>query len=181
MHTGSLPPIAIWCAVALCWTGCGNILASDRALYHSLAMENAMHQEIACADCEIRGIHHQYTQRKPGLLLETVDTCDPLLVGELTNFKIRVLNRGDEEDHNIKISVTIPRQLQPIDCSGSTQGVVNGQVVTFEPWTTLQPGESIEYQVTARAKETGDARTRVELYSELSVVPIAGEESTFVY
>ena len=117
----------------------------------------------------------------PGLLIEMIDTCDPILVDETTCYRIRITNQGTAPDTGIRVVANFPRQLEPVSVSGTTKGSIAGQTVTFDVYEQLDCQECIEYQITVRAMETGDARVRVELHSDLLVEPVTEEESTYVY
>jgi len=117
----------------------------------------------------------------PGLLIEMIDTCDPMLVGECTTYRIRVTNQGTALDEDIQVVVDFPEQLEPQNASGSTNGSVEGQRVTFGMKDKLCPGESICYEICARANTTGDARVKATLSSKALQTPVIEEESTYVY
>jgi uncharacterized repeat protein (TIGR01451 family) len=117
----------------------------------------------------------------PALLVEVVDTDDPLLVGSTATYKIRIFNQGTGVDKNLRLSCTLSSELTPVDASGASQGVISDQRIVFAPYTDLSSKESIEYVITAKANEMGDARMRVSLSSETLRNPVIEEESTQVY
>lgn len=117
----------------------------------------------------------------PGLAIEMLDTCDPMVVGEATCYRIRVTNTGTADDTNIGLVARFPQALEPLSASGDTDGSINGQTVAFRPFSRLYPGQSIEYQIQAKAHQTGDARVKVEMTSDLLQTPVVEEESTYIY
>ena len=117
----------------------------------------------------------------PALLLEVIDTQDPLLVGEETVYVIQVTNQGTAQDTNIDIIATVPAELQLVSASGDTKGTIRGNSVTFAPYAVLEAKEVIQFRVTAKAVSTGDARFDVKMSSDLLQRPVPEEEATQVY
>jgi len=131
--------------------------------------------------CETCSVCSTLFKGHPGLLIEMIDTCDPMLVGEVGTYRIRVTNQGTAADEDVYITATFPMELEPLNTRGSTEGNIAEQVVTFEPYTKLDPCKSIEYAIEAKAKNKGDARVKVELFSKLLHNPVTEEESTYIY
>jgi len=117
----------------------------------------------------------------PALLIEVIDTEDPLLVGEETTYVIQVTNQGTAPDTNVKIDVVVPPALEIVSAAGATEGTISGQNVRFTPYQSLAAKEIIEFRVVARAVSEGDARFRVEMTSDLLKTPVPEEEATQVY
>ena len=65
----------------------------------------------------------------PAILLEVIDTEDPLLVGDASTYIIRLTNQGNAPDYNIEIMADIAAQLTVQSISGETAGRVVGQEV----------------------------------------------------
>ena len=117
----------------------------------------------------------------PALLLEVIDTQDPLLVGEETVYVIQVTNQGTAEDSNIDMKAVVPAGLELVSASGDTKGSISGNTVTFAPYAVLQPKEVIQFRVTAKAVSTGDARFKAYMTSDLLQNAVPEEEATQVY
>jgi uncharacterized repeat protein (TIGR01451 family) len=117
----------------------------------------------------------------PALLIEVIDTEDPLLVGEETTYVIQITNQGTAPDTNVKLDVSLPQNLEVVSAAGDTQGAISGRSVSFAPYGTLQAKEIIEFRVVARAVAEGDARFNAEMKSDLLKTPVPEEESTQVY
>jgi len=121
------------------------------------------------------------------VLLEMVDTPDPIEVGNQTVYTIDVTNQGYADDHNIRIKCTLPDEEKYIsaDSSGAknVQFSVSGQVVTFEPVPVIAPKERIQYRVTVQALRVGNVRFAVEMRTDESNSggPINETESTNIY
>ena len=115
------------------------------------------------------------------LLLETVDVCDPLMVGECTDYIIRVTNQGTAADTNIGIRATFPEETTPLRANGPAGHDISGKTVTFDTVSVLEAGSTICYRITAKAVSKGDAHLNVELTSDVLNGPIVEQESTQVY
>ena len=117
----------------------------------------------------------------PALLIEVVDTVDPLLPGESTVYLVKVTNQGTEVDRNVRIAAQFPEAISPTTASGHTTATVTGQTVQTAPFAVLQPQQFIEWRIEATAKSKADSRLRVQLFSDLLKTPVTEEESTQVY
>ena len=127
----------------------------------------------ACADTLWKGI--------PAILIEVVDTDDPLQKDEETTYVIRVTNQGTALDRNITIRAEFPKEVVPMSTSGDMEGNVEGHKVGFKKYAVLNPKEMIEVRIKAQGKEPGDGRIKVYLQSDMLATPVVEEESTHVY
>lgn len=116
-----------------------------------------------------------------GLLLELVDTADPLQVGDETEYVIMVKNQGSAPDTQITIKAHFPDLLTVIGTPGHDDAVVDGHIVTFTPLPELGPGKEVSWRIKVKAAAAGDARSRVEMSSTMLQQPVPEEESTHVY
>lgn len=117
----------------------------------------------------------------PAILLEVIDTEDPLLVGEESTYVIRLTNQGNAPDYNIEITADIAAQLKILSISGETKGRVDGQAVSFETLSVLSPKQTVEYMIKVEGKEIGGGRSNFELDTKLLNGSISETESTQVY
>ena len=117
----------------------------------------------------------------PALLIELVDSEDPLLPGDTTTYTIRITNQGTADDHNVRIKAMFSEHISPVTASGSTPITINGTVVTSQPKGVLKPGGVIEWKIKGKANKKGDSRLHIEMNSDLLKTPVHEEESTYVY
>ena len=117
----------------------------------------------------------------PALLIEVIDTEDPLLIGEETTYVIQITNQGTAQDTNVGLEVMLPGELEVVSAAGDTPGTIDGQSVSFAPYPVLAAKEIIEFRVVARAGSEGDARFKAEMKSDLLRTPVPEVESTQVY
>ncbi len=118
----------------------------------------------------------------PAILLEVIDTNDPLLIDEETTYVIEVTNQGTALDRNIRIVANFPAEITPLSVTGDTKGTITGKNVSFAAYPILNPKDKIKFVIRAKGVKTGDSRLKVELHAEsLGSRPVNEEESTQVY
>jgi uncharacterized repeat protein (TIGR01451 family) len=102
----------------------------------------------------------------PAIAVAVADTPDPVKVGEDVRYVITVVNEGNAEDKQVKVTATLPESLEYVDHAGVTKGTLEGQTLTFETVDTLKPGEEAAWTVRAKAKSAGNSRLTVNVSSE---------------
>lgn len=117
----------------------------------------------------------------PALLIEVLDTKDPLVAGEETTYIIQIANQGTAADSNVKLDIQVPKGLSILSVAGDTKGTISKNKVSFDPYPTLRAKEIIQFRVVAKAIDIGDLRFRAQVSSDLLKVPVPEEESTHVY
>ena len=103
----------------------------------------------------------------PALLIEVIDTNDPLLAGDKTTYIIKITNQGTARDTNVGLDVAVQPEMRLVSASGSTNGVITGNAIRFEAYPVLEAKEVIQYRVVTEAVTTGDTRFRVKMNSDL--------------
>ena len=115
------------------------------------------------------------------VLLEVVDTEDPIEVGANETYEIVVVNQGSADSTNIVISCTLPDEGEYVSATGPTSKRVEGSKVTFAPLAKLAPQMKATYRVTIKGIKAGDVRFRVSLTSDELTTPVDESESTHIY
>jgi len=116
------------------------------------------------------------------ILLEMVDDPDPLQIGEMTTYTIRVTNQGTAPDSNISLTVNFPENISPVNAAGVTGGFVRGRSVQFEALPILNAKQVATWTIRARATAVGDGRVRAELRTTLlKSTPVVKDEATQVF
>lgn len=119
------------------------------------------------------------------ILLEVVDSPDPIEIGGQTTYTITVTNQGNADDNNVGIVATLAPQQKLISVDSSrAQGVshtVNGQSVAFGKVPSLAPGAQVQYRIVVEATGVGDVRFATELNSDMLATPVNETESTHQY
>lgn len=117
----------------------------------------------------------------PAILLEVIDVEDPIEVGDVVTYVITATNQGSAEDTNILITATLEEQMQYTADAGPTDGVLNGNVITFAPLPRLGVGEKATWRVTVKALAPRDVRFAVTMDSDQLTREVMETEATNFY
>ena len=117
----------------------------------------------------------------PAVLLEVIDTVDPVEIGGQTVYVITVTNQGSAADNDIEIVCEAENTAKLISAGGATTGNISGQKVTFTPLPSLGAGEVAEWRVTVEASTEGDTRFTVILNTRETDREIRETEATRMY
>jgi len=142
--------------------------------YQNTATVNAY-----CA--EARGSAVLEVQGIPAILLEVVDLQDPIEVGGNEVYLVKVMNQGTSDGTNIRVTCTLPAELEYVLAEGPTRAGVSGRTIAYEPLPVLAPKATATYRITAKGVATGDVRFAVSLVSDQALTPVEETESTHVY
>lgn len=115
------------------------------------------------------------------LLLEVVDTDDPVELGGDTSYVILVRNQGSVPATRVVISAQVPDQFTVTRVTGPADHRKDIQRVVFEP-VTLEAQNTARFVIYVKARRPGDVRFKVDLTADqLTSGPVHEEESTTVY
>jgi uncharacterized repeat protein (TIGR01451 family) len=117
----------------------------------------------------------------PALLIEAVDLVDPLGVGDETTYVVIITNQGSAPDFNLMLVSEISKEMEFLSVTGVAPATVETQRISFNKIDRLDPGESIQFRIRARALQVGDVRFRADLTSDLLRRPVSTGEATQVY
>lgn len=118
----------------------------------------------------------------PAILLEVVDTEDPVQVGGMEKFYVTVTNQGNAPDGDIVIRAEFEDNFDYVSSSGPTSGRAEGKkAVVFAPLDSLAPGQKATWEINAKALSEGDHRTSVKLTSSAIQRSVDETEATRVY
>lgn len=115
------------------------------------------------------------------LSFQVRDVVDPIPVGNVSVYEVRISNTGSKESANVRLTASLPTGMQPLSGDGPTQVKVQGSQLLADPLANLAPGADAVYKLRARGTVPGDQRIRIELQSDELTTPILKEESTRVY
>jgi len=124
-------------------------------------------------EIEVKGIS--------AILLECVDSPDPIELNGNVTYTIEVTNQGSAVGTNIGITCTLPDEEDYASSTGPTNANVDGRKVTFAPLPSLAPRAKAVYKVTVKGVGVGDVRFRVEMTSDQIGEPVMETESTRIY
>lgn len=115
------------------------------------------------------------------LLLEVVDTEDPIEVGGETTYEIRITNTGSKPETDIKVVCMLPDKMEFKSAQGPTRFVPEGKTVVFEPLPKLAARADALYRLTVKTVAAGDVRFKTEVTSTTLVEPVLEMEATRIY
>ena len=92
-----------------------------------------------------------------------VDDPDPIQVGEVTTYTIKVTNQGFADIHNVKVVYTSGERTSPVS---SPQGTVSGKDVNFPAVASLAAKQVVTYTIAVKGLTVGDSRNKVVLTSD---------------
>jgi uncharacterized repeat protein (TIGR01451 family) len=117
----------------------------------------------------------------PAILLEVVDSPDPVVIGEQTTYTIIVTNQGSALGTNIRIVAELEPEMEFVSASGVTNGKLEGNKITFEPLASLAAKAKAAYTVVVKAKSENDVRFKVSMTSDQIKRTVDETESTNFY
>lgn len=115
------------------------------------------------------------------LAFEVADSEDPIEVGGVSEYVIRVANQGTKPASGVRVSATLLGDMEPVDARGPSPHRVDNLTISFEPLAKLAPSEEATYRIRVRGRREGDQRVQVQLTSDEQPAPITKEEVTRVY
>ena len=115
------------------------------------------------------------------LFFEVTDSEDPIEVGGMTEYIVRIGNQGTKAASGVRLTATLLGDLEPVDAKGPAAHRVENLAVIFEPLARLAPTEEAVFRVRVRGRREGDQRMQVQLVSDDHPAPITKEEITRVY
>lgn len=134
-----------------------------------------------CAN-DVRAEVHTTLTGIAGLLIEVVDTEDPVRIGEETTYEITVTNQGTTVANIVQIKAALDPNVELVSATGETSHRATGtDELVFEPVESLKAGQSATWRVTVRGLSPADSRFNVEMTSSELEEPVEEEESTKVY
>ncbi len=129
------------------------------------------------AQCECQtlllGVH--------ALGVEVVDLEDPIEVGKVVTYVIRITNQGDQVGTGIRVVCKVPDSQEFVFGNGTTPVKAEGRTVTMQVLPTLEGKAIATWRVLTKALRPDDSRFRVEFSSDQFQKPILEEESTRLY
>jgi len=115
------------------------------------------------------------------VLLEVVDTDDPVLVGGRTTYRITVVNQGSCPSTKVQITAIVEDTEEILAGNGPTPVTVEGRTARFAPLATLAPKAQATWQVTIKALKAGDVRFRATMTTAELERNVEETEATRLY
>jgi uncharacterized repeat protein (TIGR01451 family) len=97
----------------------------------------------------------------PGVLLEVIDTVDPIEVGQTTTYIIRVTNQGNVPITNVRITGTRDAAQEFVEGTGVSEVTRVGEGIGTAAVASVAPKATVEWRVVMRATAAKNATLRV--------------------
>jgi len=128
-----------------------------------------------------QAVHVIEVEGLAALSFEVTDSEDPIEVGGLTEYVVRVSNQGTKAASGVRLVATLLGDVEPVAAKGPVPYRLDNLAITFEPLTRLAPAEEAVYRVRIRGRRPGDQRVQIQLTTDDQPAPITKEEVTRVY
>jgi uncharacterized repeat protein (TIGR01451 family) len=117
------------------------------------------------------------------LLLEMVDTEDPIETGGDTAYEVRITNTGSKTETDIKLVASVPDKMQfkNAQCPPGVRYREEGKTVVFEPIAALAPRADAIFRINVKAMEPGTVRFKIQMTSTNLTEPVIKMEATRIY
>jgi uncharacterized repeat protein (TIGR01451 family) len=127
------------------------------------------------ADCKTK------VEGLSAILLEVVDTEDPIEVGTDTSYEVRITNTGSKTETNLKLSCVVPEQMQFKAAQGPVKYAEHGKEIVFEPIAKLAPRADAIFRLTVKGIAPANVRFKAQITSDTLVEPVIEMEATRIY
>ncbi len=115
------------------------------------------------------------------LMLEMVDTDDPIEVSSETAYEVRITNTGSKVETDIKLVATIPDKMEFKGATGPARFHEEGKTIVFEPIEKLAPKADAIFRLNVKAVEAGTVRFKIQMTSTNLTEPVIKMEATRIY
>ncbi len=115
------------------------------------------------------------------LMLEMVDTDDPIEVNSETSYEVRITNTGSKMETDIKLIATIPDKMEFKNATGPVRYRPEGKTIVFEPLEKLAPKADAVFHINVKALDQGAVRFKIQMTSASLTDPVIKMEATRIY
>jgi uncharacterized repeat protein (TIGR01451 family) len=115
------------------------------------------------------------------VLLEVIDTDDPVQLGGQTTYTITATNQGSSPSTNVQITITVEDAQEIVSVNGPTPVKVEGNTAQSAPLASLAPKAKATWQVTVKALKAGDVRFKAALTTAELERSVEETEATQLY
>ena len=112
------------------------------------------------------------------MLVEVEDSPDPILVGAITTYTIKITNQGSGDLVNVNTVGVFPKEVTPV---ATQHGTITGSNVRFQTIPRIAPKQTVTFTLTGRGAVEGDARIKFSFTEDSLTSPVIEEESTRVF
>lgn len=118
----------------------------------------------------------------PGAHMSLIDSSDPVAVGDVYTYTIKVLNQSTGNSlHNMTIIGLIPAETVYVGADGPVTFTVVGSEIRFGSVAELKPGDTVEFHIQVRATSAGAAVFNATMRWDEFGEPIVNQEGTTIF
>lgn len=143
-------------------------------------VRNVVTARSACS-ADVTAIARTRLEGIATMVVEVVDTQDPIRVGNDEIYEIRVHNQGSAPETNVLVRCRLPEGQEFVSARGTTDLRSGSREVVFQPVRTLAADETARWNVKTRGTRTGDMRFQVTVDSDQHGRPVRETEATRVF
>lgn len=115
------------------------------------------------------------------LMVEMVDTEDPIEVSGSTSYEVTITNTGSKTENDIKLAASIPDKMQFAGAQGPVHYQEEGKTVVFAPIAALAPRATAIFRINVKTLEQGTVRFKIQVTSANLTDPVVKMEATRIY
>ena len=115
------------------------------------------------------------------LLMEVVDVCDPIEVGQNETYIITITNQGTAIATNIQLSAMLEDNMQFVSSTGPTSAQEQANMISFGSLAQLCPGDKAVWRLNVKALAEGDTRFKAMFITDQLSREVEETEATNVY
>lgn len=104
----------------------------------------------------------------------------PLDVGETVTTHVTVKNRGSSPATNVQLNLTLPDETELVSVTGPATYTRTGNQLRFQAIPSLTGGEKAVFEVTLKARRSGDARLKAEIQADQMQRPLNQESPILI-
>jgi uncharacterized repeat protein (TIGR01451 family) len=130
-----------------------------------------------CAESELS----THVEGLSALLLEMVDTEDPIELGSEMAYEVRITNTGSKVETDIKLVAMVPDKMEFKGATGPVRFHAEGKTIVFEPLEKLAPKADAIFRINVKALEAGTVRFKIQMTSTNLPEPVIKMEATRIY
>ena len=116
----------------------------------------------------------------PALALERLGESRLVAVGESLTAKIQVQNRGTAPATGVAVTIDIPAEMKLVSATGPSSYRMEGQRLTFDPVSELDPNEATPYELVLEALAPGDNHLELQITADHLRRPVRHDEAVQV-
>jgi len=114
------------------------------------------------------------------LTFSITDDADPIEVGSVATYEIRIVNRGSRDDADIKLKLQLPPGLELVSSESDASTDGRGMVI-FAPQSVMAARSETVHRVRVKGTAPGTHVVKAIIASSQAPVAVTKEESTTVY